>query len=232
MKIDEKYTVEIKDVETKPGCWNYLLVSIFQKQEDGSKVKIGEYLRHYHALMRTFCPFIKDGKEYALYSEDYTATSVMELPSCKKIAGEKPDGNGFCPTDFYVPCSEDNEETDSEEIKIDGLFGFVGGTVWGDDWSWKVEFLDLSQIEQGIITRTAKFGYFPYANGMTLKQAINMDDYYTIKTHDGALYEGHNIHIVPYGIRFDMRKDYSDMDYSVLLPRDTKKEQDRASDGQ
>jgi hypothetical protein len=105
--------------------------------------------------------------------------------------------------------------------------------VWGDDWSWKVEFLDLSQIEQGIITRTAKFGYFPYASGLTLKEAINMEDYYTLKTKDdGKLYEGHNIHIVPYGIRFDMRKDYSDMDYSVLLGRDSKKESDRATDGQ
>jgi hypothetical protein len=232
MDIGEKYFVETKPVKTKPGCWDYLEVSIFQKQEDGSKVKIGEYLRHYHTLMRTFHPFVQKGKEYALYSEDYTCTYVMELPSCKKIAGEKPDGNGFCPVDFYVPTNDEHKEEDSEEIKIDGLFGFIGGTVWGDDWSWKVEFLDLSQIEQGIITRTAKFGYFPYASGMRLKEAINMEDYYTCKGKEGKIYEGHNIFIVPCGIRFDMRKDYSSMDYSVLYGRDSKKESDRPSDGQ
>jgi len=56
-------------------------------------------------------------------------------------------------------------------------FGFVAGCIWGDDSSWKIEFLDLSEIGNGTIKRDARFGYLEMPEGMPLRQAVNMADY-------------------------------------------------------
>lgn len=40
-----------------------------------------------------------------------------------------------------------------------GDFGFVWGCVWGDDSSWKVQNLDLSAVQDGVIRRDERFGY-------------------------------------------------------------------------
>jgi hypothetical protein len=56
-------------------------------------------------------------------------------------------------------------------------FGFVAGCIWGDDSSWKIEFLDLSEIANGVIKRDIRFGYIEMPEGMSLKQAINMGDF-------------------------------------------------------
>jgi len=34
---------------------------------------------------------------------------------------------------------------DEMEWPSDGAFGFIWGCVWGDDASWKVQYLDLSR---------------------------------------------------------------------------------------
>ena len=56
-------------------------------------------------------------------------------------------------------------------------FGFVAGCVWGDDSSWKIQFLDLSEIQTGAIKRDARFGHIEMPNNMSLREAINMGDY-------------------------------------------------------
>jgi hypothetical protein len=45
-----------------------------------------------------------------------------------------------------------------------GEFGFVWGCHWGDDSSWKVQYLDLSQVQQGVIRREERFGYVELAS--------------------------------------------------------------------
>jgi hypothetical protein len=55
-------------------------------------------------------------------------------------------------------------------------FGFVSGCYWGDDSSWKIQYLDLSQIENGIIKREDRFGYIELPPNLTLKQAIQADE--------------------------------------------------------
>jgi hypothetical protein len=45
-----------------------------------------------------------------------------------------------------------------------GTFGFVWGCVWGDDSSWKVQYLDLSDIQQGQLRREERFGYLKLAS--------------------------------------------------------------------
>lgn len=94
-----KYEAKVlESLPTKPGCWDKLRIGVFRGDE-----QIGEYGRNYSCFYDTFYPFTIAGKDYALYSPHYTATRVMELPSCRDIGGEDPNTFGFCPTGYYVP---------------------------------------------------------------------------------------------------------------------------------
>jgi hypothetical protein len=44
-----------------------------------------------------------------------------------------------------------------------GEFGFVWGCVWGDDSSWKVQYLDLSRVVDGTLKPDDRFGYVKLA---------------------------------------------------------------------
>ena len=173
MQLTEKYITETESIETRKGCWNVLKVSIFLVEGD-SKTKIGEYDRNYSSMYDTFFPFRQGNREYALYSKSYTATRVMSLPDCKDICGEDPKGNGFCPTGFFVPSVECEDDLGTE-YDPNGQFGFVSGCVWGDDSSWKIQYLDLSRIDEGIITRDARFGYIELCGSASLKEAIDTE---------------------------------------------------------
>lgn len=109
----------------------------------------------------------------------------------------------FCPVEYYVPfCRKaihplkvrgkkeeiemwlkgdecfDKEylETCSELGPIQYCdFGFVAGCCWGDDTSWKIQYLDLSEVEKGIIRRDERFGYLELPGKLSLKEAINTD---------------------------------------------------------
>jgi hypothetical protein len=50
-----------------------------------------------------------------------------------------------------------------------GDFGFVWGCHWGDDRSWKVQYLDLSAIRDGVIRRDERFGYVELATNAKLE---------------------------------------------------------------
>jgi hypothetical protein len=79
-------------------------------------------------------------------------------------------------------------------------FGFVAGCIWGDDSSWKIQYLDLSEIEKGVIKREERFGYIAMPDELTLKQAISMADY----QYDP---DGEDAHSITIAIqrRFDLR---------------------------
>jgi hypothetical protein len=211
---------------TKPGCWNYLQVGVFEVADDGTEKQVGSYERKYSSMYDTFFAFKQKGKWYALYSSDYTCTSVMSLPDCKMIATEKGDAYGFCPTGYYVPDAEtlsqsnlralmtkegkldefikgfrseehyadmekrhgketadrmrendkeEDEAWDKLEENTVGQFGFISGCVWGDDSSWKLEYLDLSKITEGIINRYPRWGYWELPNGKKLKECLDFE---------------------------------------------------------
>jgi hypothetical protein len=152
-----EYSVKIEKVDNTGFGKNR--IDIFKNDQ-----KIGEYFRNYDTFYNTFVPFEQNGKQYALYSSHYTATRIMELPSCKDIGGENPSASGFCPVDFHVPKEGD------------GTFGFVAGCIWGDDSSWKIETLDLSKINEGILIRnTNLLGYAEKPYGRSLKEVINTE---------------------------------------------------------
>lgn len=171
----------------------YLRIGIFQGEQ-----QIGEYRRNYSSFFHTFCPFTLNGKDYALYSRDYTCTRIMELPSCQDIGGEEPESFGFCPTDYYVPSYYEVTyppdylpdpiwvvDEPPKESRDKGVitrpygsfpFGFVAGCIWGDDSSWKIEYFDLSEADKGILKRDNRFGYIHLPGGMRLSEAIDLDN--------------------------------------------------------
>ncbi|MGH8446363.1 MAG: hypothetical protein ACREVL_13910 [Solimonas sp.] len=152
--IADRYYVETEPISNGPGIMSSLRVNVFLESSAGT-AKVGEYIRNHAGLYDTFFPFQQNGKWYALYSRNYTATRVMELPSCRDIAGEEPDTHGFCPVDFHVPFLEKRVLAAGHA----GLFGFVAGCIWGDDTSWKIQYLDLSKISEGVVVRDDRFGY-------------------------------------------------------------------------
>lgn len=64
-------------------------------------------------------------------------------------------------------------------------FGFVSGCYWGDDSSWKVQFLDLSNADKGIIKRDDRFEYWELPYNLTIKEAVN------IRSEDGVNFSAH-----------------------------------------
>lgn len=92
---------------------------------------------------------------------------------------------GFCPAEFYVPDWWEFHDDDLlpgshifERMRGDrptGEFGFVAGCVWGDDSSWKVQYLDLSRISEGILGQDDRYGYIELPPAMDLKDAVHYD---------------------------------------------------------
>lgn len=184
---------------------DYLRVGVF-RVEDGLEEQVGEYERNYPALFDTFTHFAKEGRDYALYSPDYTTTRILELPTCKDIGGEEHDSRGFCPIGYFVPTYAEFENyfpfdakgrrrrinnPKPEYFLPDPLnaarkaltpiqfypFGFVAGTIWADDEFYKIQYLDLSEAEKGIIKRDDRFGSVMIPEKMSLRDVVDMGNY-------------------------------------------------------
>src|SRR5206468_249746 len=119
-------------------------------------------------MLQTFEPFRQGKRELALISREYTKTAVLDLTSGEVIAeeSESTPGGGFCPVGFYVPDWWDlndgsvipgSEYWDDDNEWPTGDFGFVWGCYWGDDTSWKVQYLDLCCVQEGVIAREERF---------------------------------------------------------------------------
>jgi hypothetical protein len=165
-KPRDRYTTRVTS-RGDPRAWETVHVEIL----DGDTV-IAEYDRNY-SMLQTFEPFRQDAHPYALISSDYTATSALDLATGAVIAAEEPAGTGFCPVGFYVPDWHDLHDAkllpgslswrpDDHQWPC-GDFGFVWGCIWGDDSSWKVQYLDLSAVRDGEIRRDERFGYLRLA---------------------------------------------------------------------
>ena len=72
---------------------------------------------------------------------------------------------------------------------------FVAGCYWGDDSSWKIQYIDVSRIDEGIIKRDERFGYIELPSNLSLKKAINI----------GMLEDGGNGIDIAINLRFDIR---------------------------
>lgn len=149
--------------------------------EDGSEIKIGEYSRDYHALHKTFHPFKHKNQYYALYSPHCEETRVMELPSCKDFCAVE---GKFFPVEYYVPSYYDvhgiqsfSKEWSKELDEIYGTFGFISGCHWGDDKSWKIGYIDLTDLEEEKVKIDFRFGYIEQPINLALPQCVDLSDF-------------------------------------------------------
>ncbi len=167
-KPRDRYFVRGTRKPNRPGTWESTIVEVFRRPRAGDEPqKVCEYERNY-GLLQTFEPFRQGTREFALISPQYTGTSVLDLATGLVIAEEPVSSSGFCPVGFYVPDWRDLHDESvipgSEYWSADrewpsGEFGFVWGCVWGDDSSWKIQHLDLTGIQSGVIRRNERFGY-------------------------------------------------------------------------
>ena len=171
-KPRDSYFVRDTRKENRPGTWESTIVEVFRRAGAGVEPqKVCEYERNY-GLLHTFEPFRQGSREFALISPQYTGTSVLDLATGLVIAEEPISSRGFCPVGFYVPdwwdIHDESVIPGSEYWSADrewpsGEFGFVWGCVWGDDSSWKIQHLDLTGIQSGVIRRSERFGYVELA---------------------------------------------------------------------
>ena len=163
----ERFVVRVTEHPRPPGTWRRVAIDVL----DGERA-VGAYERNY-AMLQTFEPFRQGDRNFALVSSNYTATSIMDLATGEIIGGEQPDSGGFCPVGFYVPDWWDVHDatilpgtthwSTDKEWPV-GDFGFVWGCVWGDDSSWKVQYLDLACAADGVVSRDERFGYLELAS--------------------------------------------------------------------
>jgi hypothetical protein len=168
----DRYTTRVTTIGHRRG-WDTVHVDVL----DGDAVIAG-YDRNYR-MLQTFEPFRQADRSFALISPHYTATAVMDLGTGQIVAAEQPSGNGFCPAGFYVPDWWDLHDGTklpgsmywhpADDEWPAGDFGFVWGCIWGDDSSWKVQYLDLSAVGQGVIGRDDRFGYLKLATSTKLE---------------------------------------------------------------
>lgn len=172
--MTSKFGVTVQVVDHGSGRWQTARAEIYERDGDTTR-GIGCYDRNHSGWVEsTFAPFEQDGRWYALYAPDYTSTRVMELPSCKDLGGEEPHSNGFCPVDYYVPY----DHAAVKKAGDAGRFGFVAGCIWGDDSSWKIQYLDLSEVARGVIVRKDAFGYIPMPSRIErLADCVSLDWY-------------------------------------------------------
>jgi hypothetical protein len=171
-KPRDRYFVRGTRKENRPGTWPSTVVEVFRRASAGGEPeKVAEYERNY-GLLHTFEPFRQGGREFALISPQYTGTAVLDLATGRVIAEEPRSSSGFCPVGFYVPdwwdVHDESVIPGSEFWNADrewpsGELGFVWGCVWGDDSSWKVQYLNLTGIQDGAIRRDERFGYVELA---------------------------------------------------------------------
>lgn len=172
-KPRDRYFVRSTPKKNRPGTCDSAIVEVFRRASAGDEPqKVCEYERNY-GLMHTFEPFRQGNRDFALISPQYTGTSVLDLATGRVIAEEPASTFGFCPVGFYVPdwwdLHDDSIIPGSEYWDADdewptgGEFGFVWGCVWGDDRSWKIQHLDLTDIQSGVIRRDHRFGYVELA---------------------------------------------------------------------
>ena len=166
--LNKKYSVKTSEVKNGEGCWSSLKVEIFQGDN-----KIGEYLRNYSCLYNTFYPFEWNGKDYALYSQDYETVSLMSLPDCKLISEHN---SGFCPVDFCIPDQNEDCLEDVDENSYFANMAIVSGCVWGDDsGGWKIKAVNMKDINN--IKVEPFFGYCQLHSDKNLDDCVGWSSF-------------------------------------------------------
>ncbi len=158
------FSYEAEKIQNEDGYWDTTHVKVFKND-----IVIFEYDRNYQ-MLNTFCAFKQGDRNFALYSPDYTGTRILDLDNAVDIGGDDPEEGGFCPVEFWVHPS--------------GVSGLIAGCIWGDDWAWHVEHLDLTQVEKGGIIREDIFEYVHLGSKQSLADCIHNSEIYPIDWED------------------------------------------------
>lgn len=163
-------------VSSGPHTWDVSTMEVFARTADGlSDAPCARWERD-HAPFGTFEPFRQGDRMLALISRTYTQSAVIDLCTSEILAEESlaQGEEGFCPVGFYVPDWWDVHDasivpgseywTPSREGPS-GELGLVWGCEWGDDATWKLQALDLRDVQRGVLRRDERFGYLPLATG-------------------------------------------------------------------
>ncbi len=175
-----RYFVLTEALDTGEHRWNKTTVGVHERTGKLETRYVCGYVRNYpRDAEATFEPFTQDGHDYALVSRDYMNIEVLDLETGEFIGREAylddPElsdrevyARHFCPVDILVPCpivlrgghrGEDGKWVlDGTETSYggDGTWGLVAGCVWGDDFGWKLQYLDLSELP--MVRRDDRFG--------------------------------------------------------------------------
>ena len=155
-----------------------------------------------------FCPtdlYIPTLREFV--SENYTCGPSGKIKDWAHLLDFYPSGTRIGSLDGKSPGRTKIEYEDGRAVRAyigdeykwvwgpqkDFAFGhvvlppkhaFVAGCHWGDDSSWKIQYIDVSRIDEGIIVRDDRFGYIELPSGLSLKKAIDMED---LEESDGRI---------------------------------------------
>lgn len=102
--------------------------------------------------------------------------TIEHSPECEFVTKQ---GNRSC--NACKDKWEEHHKTHQVWHFPDRAHGFVAGCVWGDDSSWKIQYLDLTRADEGIIKREERFGYIEMAGALNLDKAVRLEAY----GHDG-----------------------------------------------
>lgn len=154
-----------------------------------TEMKTGQKVEHY---VRTTEFFIWDNKKYIDEDEDQDQDQDQDHKEEQdKNQTKRPiDLKSEDVWDFENNCPKLHQIFDQQLSDWNYCpFGFVAGCVWGDDSSWKIQFIDLSNLinlfeqtddlskQKKSIVRDDRFGYLELPSTMNLSQAINMRDW-------------------------------------------------------
>ena len=119
---------------------------------------IGELITDWNNPLASLPP----GCEFHKDSETHRGTAKLRGPDGKYLKSK---------TGWVWGEQQDYE---SGWIKFPPVHGFVAGCIWGDDSSWKIQYLDLSRVEEGVIERHERFGYIELPASVLLRDAIQI----------------------------------------------------------
>lgn len=202
--IDTPFSIDVEMVNNQPGTWQSSKVIIYHGDNligeylrnynnfaamTFQPFKIAEewfalYSANYTTtrVMKLYEDHIEDWCGEDPTSSGFCPVEIY-VPRFKKINSTfKHDGKDIVIDTCYVDCDYKSEEEFIKESQEDGIkvvsqfcnFGFLCGCIWGDDSSWKIRFIDLSQILNKKLIIEERFGYWEMPSNLSLRDCIDM----------------------------------------------------------
>lgn len=198
------FTIGCVSVENRPGTWNSTKVSIYWGEtmigeyirnysshsentfypfmQDGQWYAL--YSAEYTALrcMKLHENTIEDWGGDLAKSTGFCPVEVY-VPKYNTIADSYLLNGEKQIFDYYTVDTDSKADAEFiAETRLPGYmgttycdFGFIAGCVWGDDSSWKIQFVNLKDIANTPMEISEKFGYWEMPKSMKLRDCLDMD---------------------------------------------------------